>query len=172
MGLKLPLGKHIYTARLHVGMSVTELAKKVGVSKTHISRIENERNEKGRYPSTSLIHKISRVLNSPDLFNVYLERKFPELKTVHEDKVLFNKAKQRGYGNAISDNYIVHLEKVLVGKISEAEAVESFFDDPVMEKLPQNNPTFRKRLQAIFKKSLQLYREIRKQFPAKRYHAS
>jgi transcriptional regulator with XRE-family HTH domain len=65
---KLPIGKKIKQARLERGLSVSELAKRAGVNRGSLYRIEN-----GAVPHASTLRKLSRVLEKT--------RKLPDFLT-------------------------------------------------------------------------------------------
>jgi transcriptional regulator with XRE-family HTH domain len=69
------LGMLLREARKARGLKGYELAKKAGVNPVYITQIEKH----DKLPSASVMKRIANVLQDQNLFNVYIEIKFPEL---------------------------------------------------------------------------------------------
>lgn len=68
-------------ARERANMTAVELARRVGVSKAHISRIEHG----AKFPSWHMIKKIAKVVNHEDLIYTFIVRGFPDLEDIFTD---------------------------------------------------------------------------------------
>lgn len=60
------------------GWSLRELAGKVGVGFTYLSRVENERLNFGDYPSDALIHRLADALDADEGELLLLAKRIPE----------------------------------------------------------------------------------------------
>ena len=56
----LRLGRYILRARQYAGYTQKQLAEKIGVTKTYISHLENERSE----PSIALLRDVTKVTHT------------------------------------------------------------------------------------------------------------
>jgi transcriptional regulator with XRE-family HTH domain len=82
------LGSIIRKQRNRLGLTLTDLAAKSGVSVSHLGRIENAQ----RYPSTSVLRKIAKplCLDENELFNLagYLPSERIKTADLEKDKLL------------------------------------------------------------------------------------
>lgn len=58
--------------------SLRDLAEKVGVGFTYLSRVENERLNFGDYPSDALIHRLADTLDANEVELLLLAQRIPE----------------------------------------------------------------------------------------------
>ena len=72
-------GKRIRQLRLSNQMTLRELAVKVGVGFTYLSKIENHKLEDGHSPSEKLIHKLAEELCADEQELLILAEKVPEI---------------------------------------------------------------------------------------------
>ena len=70
------LGKAIRNRREELKITAEELAKKVGIDRTFVSKIENH----GLLPSRLVLARIEKALNTTDLFEHYIMQKNPHLE--------------------------------------------------------------------------------------------
>ena len=71
-------GDRVRELRLAKGWRLRDLAAKVGVGFTHLSRVENERLNFGDYPSDALIHRLAEALETDEEELVILAKRVPE----------------------------------------------------------------------------------------------
>lgn len=71
-------GDRVRELRLAKGWRLRDLAAKVGVGFTHLSRVENERLNYGDYPSDSLIHRLADALDADEDELLILAKRVPE----------------------------------------------------------------------------------------------
>jgi HTH-type transcriptional regulator, competence development regulator len=71
-------GDRVRELRLAKGWRLRDLAAKVGVGFTHLSRVENERLNYGDYPSDSLIHRLADALDADEEELLILAKRVPE----------------------------------------------------------------------------------------------
>lgn len=71
-------GKRIRELRHAKEWSLRDLAEKVGVGFTYLSRVENERLNFGDYPSDALIHKLADALETDEGELLLLAKRIPE----------------------------------------------------------------------------------------------
>ena len=74
----MSFGNRIREFRRKKGWTLRDLAAKVGVGFTHLSRIENERLNYGDYPSESLIHRLAEALSADEDELLILSKRVPE----------------------------------------------------------------------------------------------
>lgn len=74
----MTLGKRIRELRLAKQLTLRDLAAKVGVGFTYISKIENHKLEEGHSPSEKLIHKLATELGGDGEELLLLAEKVPE----------------------------------------------------------------------------------------------
>jgi transcriptional regulator with XRE-family HTH domain len=74
----MTLGERIRELRQAKKLTLRELAAKVGVGFTYISKIENHKLEEGHNPSEKLIHKLATELDGDAEELVLLAEKVPE----------------------------------------------------------------------------------------------
>jgi len=74
----MTLGEEIRKLRLAKQFTLRELAGKVGVGFTYLSKIENHKLEDGHGPSEKLIHKLAAELNGDEEQLMLLADKVPE----------------------------------------------------------------------------------------------
>jgi transcriptional regulator with XRE-family HTH domain len=71
-------GNRLRQLRKAKGLTLRELAKKVGVGFTYLSRAENERLQYGDYPSNALIEKLAKALNADADELFFLAQRIPD----------------------------------------------------------------------------------------------
>ena len=71
-------GERVRQLRKAKGMTLRELAPKVGVGFTYLSRVETGRLNFGDYPSEALIHKLAEALDANEDELLILAEKIPE----------------------------------------------------------------------------------------------
>lgn len=71
-------GERVRELRHAKDWSLRDLAEKVGVGFTYLSRVENERLNFGDYPSDSLIHRLADALEADEDELVILAKRVPE----------------------------------------------------------------------------------------------
>lgn len=71
-------GMRVRELRHAKGWSLRDLAGKVGVGFTYLSRVENERLNFGDYPSDSLIHRLAAALDADEGELLLLAMRIPE----------------------------------------------------------------------------------------------
>ena len=71
-------GQQVRQLRLAKGMSLRDLAPKVGVGFTYLSKVETGRLDFGKYPSEALIHKLAEALEGDEDELLLLAEKIPE----------------------------------------------------------------------------------------------
>jgi len=71
-------GERIRELRLKKGWRLRDLAERVGVGHTHLSRIENKRLNYGEYPSVSVIHRLAEALDADEDELLLLSKRIPE----------------------------------------------------------------------------------------------
>src|SRR4051795_2450972 len=74
----MTFGQKIRALRKGQGLSQRDLAGKVKVSFTYISKIENEKLDFGDYPSVKLIRKLAKALDADPDELLILAEKIPE----------------------------------------------------------------------------------------------
>lgn len=74
----MTLGERIRELRLAKRLTLRDLAAKVGVGFTYISKIENHKLEEGHSPSEKLIHKLAAELDGDEEELLLLAEKVPE----------------------------------------------------------------------------------------------
>ena len=71
-------GKRVRQLRHAKEWSLRDLAEKVGVGFTYLSRVENERLNFGDYPSDALIHRLADSLEADEGELLLLAKRIPE----------------------------------------------------------------------------------------------
>lgn len=71
-------GMRVRQHRHAKGWSLRDLAEKVGVGFTYLSRVENERLNFGDYPSDALIHRLAFALDADEGELFLLAKRIPE----------------------------------------------------------------------------------------------
>ena len=71
-------GEKVRELRLAKGWRLRDLAEKVDVGFTHLSRVENERLNYGDYPSDALIHRLADALEVDEEELLILAKRVPE----------------------------------------------------------------------------------------------
>ena len=71
-------GNRLRQLRKAKGLTLRELAKKVGVGFTYLSRAENERFQYGDYPSNALIEKLAKALDADADELLFLAQRIPD----------------------------------------------------------------------------------------------
>jgi transcriptional regulator with XRE-family HTH domain len=72
------IGERIRELRLKMGWRLRDLAERVGVGHTHLSRIENKRLNYGEYPSVSMIHRLAAAFDVDEDELLLLSKRIPE----------------------------------------------------------------------------------------------
>jgi HTH-type transcriptional regulator, competence development regulator len=76
--LAMMFGKRVRQLRHAKEWSLRDLAAKVGVGFTYLSRVENERLNFGDYPSDALIHRLAEALEADEEELLVLAKRVPE----------------------------------------------------------------------------------------------
>jgi transcriptional regulator with XRE-family HTH domain len=71
-------GKRLRELRKGKGFTLRDLATRVGVGFTYLSRAENERLQYGDYPSNALIHRLADALDADEEELLILAKRIPE----------------------------------------------------------------------------------------------
>jgi transcriptional regulator with XRE-family HTH domain len=71
-------GERVRELRQAKGWRLRDLAERVGVGHTHLSRIENERLNYGEYPSDPLIHRLAEALETDEDELRLLAKRIPD----------------------------------------------------------------------------------------------
>jgi len=71
-------GDRVRDLRRKKAWTLRDLAGKVGVGFTYLSRVENERLNYGDYPSNALIHRLADALEADDEELLILVKRIPE----------------------------------------------------------------------------------------------
>lgn len=71
-------GERLRELRKAKGFTLRDLAAKVGVGFTYLSRAENERLQYGDYPSNTLIEKMAKVLDADADELLFLAKRIPD----------------------------------------------------------------------------------------------
>jgi len=74
----MKFGERIRDLRQAKGWTLRDLAPKVGVGFTYISKVENEKLDFGDYPSEALIHRLADALNADEEELLILAQRIPE----------------------------------------------------------------------------------------------
>jgi len=74
----MTFGERVRQLRKGKGLTLRQLAPKVGVGFTYLSRIENGRLNYGDYPSEALIHKLAEALDGDEDELLILAEKIPD----------------------------------------------------------------------------------------------
>ena len=72
-------GERVRELRRKKGWRLRDLAERVGVGHTHLSRIENERLNYGEFPTTPLIHRLAQALDTDVDELLLLSKRIPEV---------------------------------------------------------------------------------------------
>lgn len=74
----MKFGERVRQLRLEKSWSLRDLAERVGVGFTYLSRVETERLNFGDYPSDALIHRLADALKADEEELVILAERVPE----------------------------------------------------------------------------------------------
>jgi transcriptional regulator with XRE-family HTH domain len=74
----MKFGERVRQLRLEKSWSLRDLAAKVDVGFTYLSRVENERLNFGDYPSDALIHRLADALDADEEELLILAKRVPE----------------------------------------------------------------------------------------------
>lgn len=74
----MTFGERVRGLRQGKGWTLRDLAAKVGVGFTYLSRVENERLNYGDYPSDTLIHRLAQALDGDEQELLILAKRIPE----------------------------------------------------------------------------------------------
>ena len=74
----MTFGKRVRRLRQEKGWTLRDLAGKVSVGFTYLSRVENERLNYGDYPSDALIHRLADALDADEEELLILAKRIPE----------------------------------------------------------------------------------------------
>lgn len=112
--LKFALANIVFSKRLELGLSQSELAKKIGTKQSNISKIESGRSN----PTLEFIYKISKALNFPVCFenttrteySVVIVRDHEQVDYSSESSITENNRQKLSYfeGNANSHQVVVN----------------------------------------------------------------
>lgn len=127
-------------------ISLSELARLVGTTKSHISEIENDI----EFPSARLMRKISAKLKAPHLFRQYLELRYPEVKKLFLEEGL-DKTVRKYSEDPMLRTFLVELGMTLASDTSETQAIERILDFAPFEGLPSNNEDNKRNLISALK---------------------
>jgi transcriptional regulator with XRE-family HTH domain len=75
----MQFGRRLRELRQAKKMTLRDLAAKVGVGFTYLSKIENHKLEEGHSPSEKLIHKLAVELDADEQELLFLAEKVPEV---------------------------------------------------------------------------------------------
>ena len=105
-------GERVRQFRTERGLTQRDLAAKIGVSDTYISKVENENLHFGDYPSEKFIHKLAEVLDADEEELLLLAHKVPEAigKRVRERPDAFHTL--AGLDDEALNQVVAHAEKV------------------------------------------------------------
>lgn len=73
----MTFGNRVRDLRRQKGWTLRDLAEKVGVGFTYLSRVENERLNYGDYPSDALIHRLADALGAEEEELLILAQRVP-----------------------------------------------------------------------------------------------
>ncbi len=73
----MQFGERVHQLRTQNGLTQRDLAAKIGVSDTYISKVENENLHFGDFPSEKFIHKLADVLKADEEELLLLANKVP-----------------------------------------------------------------------------------------------
>jgi len=73
----MQFGERVHQLRTQQGLTQRDLAAKIGVSDTYISKVENENLHFGDFPSEKFIHKLADFLNADEEELLLLANKVP-----------------------------------------------------------------------------------------------
>jgi transcriptional regulator with XRE-family HTH domain len=87
----MKFGTMVRATRIQRGMTQQELARRMSVSVSYISKVENERLHFGDYPSEKFIHKLAEELEADEYDFLLLADKVPDLikQRIRERPALF-----------------------------------------------------------------------------------
>ena len=74
----MKFGERVRQLRFEKSWSLRDLAERVGVGFTYLSRVENERLNFGDYPSDALIHRLADVLEADEEELLILAKRIPD----------------------------------------------------------------------------------------------
>lgn len=74
----MKFGQRVRELRHEKGWSLRDLATKVAVGFTYLSRVENERLNFGDYPSDALIHRLAEALDADEEELLVLAERIPQ----------------------------------------------------------------------------------------------
>ena len=74
----MTFGDRVRELRQMKSWTLRDLAEKVGVGFTYLSRVENERLNYGDYPSDALIHRLADALDADEEELLLLAKRIPE----------------------------------------------------------------------------------------------
>src|SRR4051812_6650789 len=74
----MTFGERVRQLRTAKGLTLRDLAPKVGVGFTYISKVENGRLDFGDFPSEALIHKLAEALDADVSELLILAKKIPD----------------------------------------------------------------------------------------------
>jgi transcriptional regulator with XRE-family HTH domain len=156
MGLNTTMGVLINNARKQQDINLSLLARRIGISKSHLSEIENSK----KSPSLPLMRKIAKELDDPELLHAYLRKKFPEINKAYQEAALYSEAGRIFKGNVISQMLSEKtMEMLLTTKDAKKLATETLktifltrpYDSALEERLERNLKEFKSIAQDITK---------------------
>jgi len=158
MAIKMDLAKYIQSARKAQGLKVTELAKRLGISKSHLSEIESGIKQ----PSYKLVRKIYKLLDNPEILHVYFRRTFPEIENLYKEAVLQSEAKGMLKGRVISQVLSQNIMDMFLNNSSGKKSAENTLKNIYLHAKP--SPSLKKELSTILGKLKALHNKIEKDF--------
>jgi transcriptional regulator with XRE-family HTH domain len=75
---RVTFGEHLRRLRKAKGLTLRQVAARVGVGFTYLSRVETGRMTYGDYPSEGLIHRLAEALDADENEFLLLAEKIPE----------------------------------------------------------------------------------------------
>ena len=108
----MQFGERVRQLRTQRKLTQRDLASKIGVSDTYISKVENENLHFGDFPSEKFIHKLADVLDADEEELLLMADKIPAKirKRVRERPDAFRTL--AGLGDKALDQVVAHAEKV------------------------------------------------------------
>ena len=101
----MKFGERVRELRQAREWSLRDLAEKVGVGFTYLSRVENERLNFGDYPSDALIHRLSDALECDEEELLMLAQRVP-------DRIRIRVLQRPDVFGALPEVYVAKIEKL------------------------------------------------------------
>jgi len=145
------LGKAVREQRKKLEITAEKLAKKIGVDRTYISKIEN----KGWLPSNKTMQKIASSLKSSDLLRLYSFVKYPEI-VKHLTETYNYRMKHDKSTSIAVDTFLASISDLMEHNKSERE-IANFI---LRKILKIENPDLEKKISKTLKEVKSLITEI------------